>query len=257
MGWFEVVETEDRIITTNDFESNKKFCNNKVVNSKYTVLSFLPLILFAHLKRFMNFYFIIIGTLQLWDAVSPVNPITTWAPIFVIFAIAFLREGFDDYIQHKQDRITNERLYTIIRDGVEQEILSQDIYPGDIIMLKRNQESPCDLSLIYTTNIDNTCCIETANLDGETNLKERTALSISQNLGSHRLKETKIIIRCSPPNPELYKFDSKMYIGSIESSSTPINTNQLIQQGVYLRNVDYIYGVVCYTGKQTKLGLNS
>jgi phospholipid-translocating ATPase len=64
----------------------------------------------------MNLYFIIIGRLQLWSAVSPVNPITTWGPILFIFMIAFIREGIDDYHQHQMDNIINNIPYEVIRD---------------------------------------------------------------------------------------------------------------------------------------------
>ena len=257
MGIFDKPETSDRIISTNDFEHNKNYPNNKVVNSKYTVFTFLPLILWAHLKRFMNLYFIIIGTLQLWDAVTPVNPLTTWLPIVVIFAIAFVREGIDDFRQHQQDKITNERAYTIIRDGKKILIKSQDIYPGDILLLQRGEECPCDICLLYSSNLDGKCCIETANLDGETNLKERFAPKQTQQFREDQFSSIRVIIKCSPPNPRLYEFDSTLFINDTSSQGIGINEQQLIQHGVTLKNVNQIYGLVCYTGKQTKLGLNS
>jgi len=233
---------------------NQKYGNNQVINSKYTKWNFLPMILVTHLKRFMNLYFIIIGCLQLWDAVSPVNPWTTWGPIFVIFGIAFMREGIDDYIQHQQDRVTNEREYYVIRDRERVSIQSQEIFPGDIVVLNRNQEAPCDMALIFSSNHDGTCCIETANLDGETNLKERIAPKETQQYGTDGFLNANLKIECPPPNSDLYMFDSRLFINN---SPIPLSEVQLIQQGVFLRNVDLVYGVACYTGKRTKLGLNS
>ena len=257
MGFFDKPEVGERIISTNDFAHNKNLPNNKVVNSKYTILTFLPLILWAHLKRFMNLYFIIIGTLQLWDAVTPVNPLTTWLPIVIIYAIAFVREGIDDFRQHQQDKVTNERAYTIIRDGKRFATQSQDIYPGDILLLRRGEECPCDICLLYSTNHDGKCCIETANLDGETNLKERFAPKQTQQFREDEFTSTRIIIRCSPPDAHLYQFDSTLFINDMSSQGIGVNEQQLIQHGVTLKNVDMIFGLVCYTGKQTKLALNS
>lgn len=250
-------ETADRFICTNNPSHNTQYPNNKVVNSKYTVFTFLPKILWAHLRRFMNLYFIIIGVLQLWNAVTPVNPFTTWLPIILIFAVAFVREGIDDVQQHKQDKITNERLYSIIREKRQLTVQSQEIVPGDILILNRNAECPCDICLLYSSNPDGKCCIETANLDGETNLKERFALAQTQQLNTEGLRTSKIYIRCAPPNPDLYNFDSSIYIEDPESECYPVSEIQLVQQGVFLRNVECVYGIVCYTGLQTKLGLNA
>ena len=115
----EKVETEERLFSSKSYEENKKkYGDNKVVNSKYTIFSFLPLILITHLSRFMNLYFIIIGVLELFKYISPVNPLTTWVPIIVIFAITFIREGIDDYHHHLQDNEINSRQYKVIRNGI-------------------------------------------------------------------------------------------------------------------------------------------
>lgn len=258
MGCFgSKVETEDRFICTNNPEHNTKYPDNTVVNSKYTVFTFLPKILWAHLRRFMNMYFFIIAILQLWSAVTPVNPITTWAPIVIIFAVAFVREGYDDIQQHKHDKVTNERLYNIIRSEREKTIQSQYILPGDILILNRNMEAPCDICLLYSSNADGKCCVETANLDGETNLKEKITVKQTQEMGPEGLRTSKIYIRCAAPNADLNSFDSSLFVNNPDGECIPINSEQFIQQGVFLRNVDKIYGLVCYTGKQTKLGLNA
>jgi phospholipid-translocating ATPase len=86
----------------------------------------------------MNLYFFFIGSLQLWRDVAPVNPLKTWIPIIVIFAIAFLREGIDDFNLHIQDRELNDRLYRLIRDGREMELRSCDLQAGGIVRLTRN-----------------------------------------------------------------------------------------------------------------------
>ena len=42
---------------------------------------------------------------------------------------------------------------------------------GDIVRVNNNEEIPCDLVVISTSEPDGLCHIMTANLDGETNLK--------------------------------------------------------------------------------------
>ena len=42
---------------------------------------------------------------------------------------------------------------------------------GDIVRVDRNQQFPCDLVLLSSSNSTGKCFVMTANLDGETNLK--------------------------------------------------------------------------------------
>lgn len=57
--------------------------------------------------------------------------------------------------------------------GVWTETCWQDIIVGDLIKLKCDEIFPADLLLLHTASVDGVCFIETANLDGETNLKQR------------------------------------------------------------------------------------
>jgi phospholipid-translocating ATPase len=250
------VETEDRMVVTGNSLLMAKYGDNRVIHSKYTILTFIPLMLWQQLRRFMNLYFIIIACLQLWRDVSPVNPLTTWGPIIVIFAIAFVREGVDDFNQHRQDAVMNEREYACVRDGQEAQLKSWQLRAGDIVRLHRNAEAPADLALVHTSEQDGLCYIQTANLDGETNLKERRALAQTQALGKSGLSGQSVFIRCAAPNALLYSFESDLHIGDAGAPSIPMSEQQLIQAGTHLRNAQRILGVVCYNGGKTKLGMN-
>lgn len=66
----------------------------------------------------MNRYFLIIACLQLWPEITPVNPLTTWAPLVVIFGITAAKELVDDLGRAKEDREANSRQYNVVRGGM-------------------------------------------------------------------------------------------------------------------------------------------
>jgi P-type E1-E2 ATPase len=55
---------------------------------------------------------------------------------------------------------------------------------GDIIRLRKDGIIPADMLLLSTSHVDGICFIETANLDGETNLKQRRIyVDVSRSFG--------------------------------------------------------------------------
>lgn len=63
----------------------------------------------------MNRYFLVIACLQLVRDITPVNPLTTWLPLAVIFAVTAVKEAIDDVGRARADKIANSRVFTVLR----------------------------------------------------------------------------------------------------------------------------------------------
>lgn len=74
------------------------------------------------------------------------------------------------------DYAANNAEYRVLRNGEIKIVKSMVIQPGDILYLEKGEKAPIDAFILSTSFEDGTCFVDTAELDGETNLKRRTAL---------------------------------------------------------------------------------
>jgi len=101
--------------------------------------------------------------------------------------------------------------------------------------------------------------IETKGLDGETNLKAKQAHSetvkLADELPNVVRNFTGVNLECDLPNAELYKFQGTLTFA--DGSRIPLGNDQVLLKGSCLRNTEWVFGVVVYTGHQTKVMKNS
>jgi phospholipid-translocating ATPase len=109
--------TGPRTVYANAPARNAEFKPNVISNTKYTWWNFVPKNLWEQFARNTNRYFLLIAILQLNAQITPVNPLTTWAPLAVIFMITAVKEGLDDWGRRAQDKVANARMYTAVREG--------------------------------------------------------------------------------------------------------------------------------------------
>ncbi|GAU16252.1 hypothetical protein TSUD_298840 [Trifolium subterraneum] len=126
---------------------------------------------------------------------------------------------------------------------------------GDVIKVYKDEYFPSDLLLLSSSYGDGVCYVETMNLDGETNLKLKHALEVTNRLNDEKsLQKFRAMVKCEDPNENLYSF-----IGTLkyEGEEYPLSLQQILLRDSKLRNTEYIYGVVIFTGQDTKVMQNS
>ncbi|OQU81317.1 hypothetical protein SORBI_3006G040500 [Sorghum bicolor] len=247
-----------RFVYINDDSCRYSYRDNRISNTKHTLWNFLPKNLSEQFRRFMNQYFLLIACLQLWSRITPVSPATTWGPLIIMFIVSASKEAWDDYNRYLSDKKANERKIWLVKDGIHRQIKAQEIHVGDVVWLHENDEIPCDLVLIGTSDPQGICYVETAALDGETDLKTRIIPPISANLSVEQLGKVKGVVECPNPDNDIRRFDANMrlFLPIIDNEKCPLTINNTLLQSCYLRYTECACGVAVYTGNETKSGMS-
>ena len=118
-------------------------------------------------------------------------------------------QGYEDWLRYRTDQIANHQPCLVIRNGALAKIRTSDIEVislecknvfhlnlftanidldfhinlkdhftfsvvgqiGDVIKVEKDEDIPCDMVILSSSEEDGSCYITTVNMDGETNLK--------------------------------------------------------------------------------------
>jgi phospholipid-transporting ATPase len=241
--------------------SASNFATNSVSTSKY---SFIPLSihfivwknLFEQFHKAANLYFLLISALQLIPGISPTGQFTTLIPLTAVLLVTMAKDTYEDVKRHRSDAEVNGRATMVWRGGEWTRTAWRDVKVGEVIRVSSNEPFPADLILVWSPNPEGMCYIETANLDGETNLKIRKAVGGIYKIFT--MANPDVLsgqITCEAPNNRLYNFDGVYEkMGKLKVS---LSVDNVLLRGANLRNTKEAVGIVVFTGPETKLMKNS
>jgi len=109
MGWS--VSKEKRTIYLNGFTRPRTFPSSKLNNQKYTVVTFIPLLLYNEFKFFFNMFFLLIALSQFISFLKVGLLITYVAPLAFVLIVTMLKEAFDDFQRFQRDKELNLTKY--------------------------------------------------------------------------------------------------------------------------------------------------
>jgi len=280
---------------------DESFPGNKIKTTKYTRLNFVPVNLWEQLHKFGNVYFLCISVLM-WLGehttlfIGTIKSFSTIATLIPMMAISAAVALLDDKRRGEADKAANSQTaIRVSRTGEEETTKWEDIAVGDVLHVKDDQEFPADLVPLFCSGAEGTCYVSTANLDGETNLKLKSAMSTTQHVCAERLAaakaaknnqlpEKKSSIRSLPgkidvcemtlknslpellrkiemleveaPQASIHDFSGRAVFAS-GTDNEPLGAKQLLLRGTVLRNTGCCLGVVVYTGPQTRMVMNT
>ncbi|KAK1350955.1 aminophospholipid translocase [Hamiltosporidium tvaerminnensis] len=258
---------------------------NRIVTSKYTAYSFIPLNLYMQFTKYNNLFFLVTLILLIIPSISPFTPYTYLIALSIVLGVAMIKDGIEDYNRHQQDNEINEKPVFIIKYDISDEKLKifqenvEDLKYGDYVVVMENEEIPADIvllnSLIHSTEqkCKNYCFVQTCNIDGEVNLKKKFSLfeesmkKCTQIIyDSVNFTEREIYPSTCSCMIEMLKKIKSLDINDNRSINSDIGcyikteTDQIMQseknillRGSKLKNTKQIFGIVISVGNKTQL----
>uniref|UniRef100_A0A0K0EC82 Phospholipid-transporting ATPase n=2 Tax=Strongyloides stercoralis TaxID=6248 RepID=A0A0K0EC82_STRER len=239
------------------------YSNNKISTTKYPSLILFPIQNFLlQLKVYANIYFLFAATLNIIPFLEAYSGWKAFLPIGIIMIFKSIKDFFEDYRRRKNDRNVNKSLVYVFDESKRRfrKMEWKNVIVGDFVHLSINETIPADILLIRSSDVEGTVYVETSNLDGESNLKEKKVIkSCIEYCGEteHEFNPTflNISIFCSQPDKCLNKLNGKVLYSN--GKFDLINKDNVIYRGCQIKNTTFIEGIVLYTGKDTKALLNN
>ena len=100
-----------------DERSQKPYISNFIRSSRYTAYDFVPKQLLFQFSKLGNFYFLVMGILQMIPGLSTVGRWTTIVPLSIFVAFSMAKEGYDDYRRYQLDKSENRSETWVLNHG--------------------------------------------------------------------------------------------------------------------------------------------
>ena len=238
------------------------FCDNSIRTCQYTILTFFPLALLNQFKTAFNWFFLIYIIIACIPILSDKSVAAEVSPFIVVIIISLFKEAIEDYRKYINDKKSNNTPVLIYKQNRFYKDKCQSIKVGNIIKIYKDELIPADVLIVKSSLKSGLCYMQTSNLDGENALKPREAFNLTQD---NIFNKSKIInklfnyqkehffIEVLPPNKDIYNIEGTVFY---DKNKNYISIKNILLRGARLKNVDYVYGIVLYSGHDTKLMQN-
>ena len=190
-----------------------KHCSNKITTSRYTVLTWAPKSLLQQFRRAANVYFLVISVLS-FMTFSPKTPVSMVGTFAAVLVFTMLKEAFEDYKRHRADAAVNRTPTQRFSESMQafEDVKSDSIQVCDFVKVRENEALPADLILLSSSDEKGVAYLNTMNLDGETNLKEKFAHKHTKRLDLKQILSGGMRVECDTPDASLISWNCKMQL---------------------------------------------
>ncbi|KAF8936726.1 putative aminophospholipid-translocase [Dissophora ornata] len=240
-------------------KEKKQYPPNITRNTKYTIFSFFPVVLWEQFKFFLNSYFLLVALSQFVPALKIGYIVTYVAPLCFVLAVTISKEAVDDMKRYRRDQEANSKRYRMLTPSGFKTVPSSKIRVGDMIVVNKNQNVPADMVLLRTTEESGACFIRTDQLDGETDWKLRLAVPSCQALASDEsLLDLNASVFADSPHKDIHSFVGNFMMDGDGPGqhTTPLTVDNTLWTNTVVASGNAI-GFVIYTGKDTRAVMNT
>ena len=222
------------------------------------------------MKSLLNIIFLVTSIISCIKILSTKSISSAIIPFLMVIGIGLIMDLIEELKRYKNDLQTNNTISKVYKDNRFINIQWSEIKIGNLIKIKKDEIIPADLFVLCSSNKDGTFYLQTSNIDGESNLKQREILMDTQKIFyKNNTKEQnyleklfkvyndegeeKCYIEVDQPNKNIYDINGKIYF---DSKNIFFDINNTAIRGAILKNTQFIYGIVIYTGNETKIMKN-
>ena len=221
------------------------------------------------MKSLLNIIFLATSILSCIKILSTKSASSALIPFLMVIGIGLVMDLIEEIKRYRNDLQTNNTNTKVYKNGTFINKKWSDIKIGNMIKVKKDEIIPADLLVLCSSNKDSAFYLQTANLDGESNLKQRETLIDTQKIFyKNKIKEDNYLeklfkpykegeensyIEVEQPNKNIYEINGKIYF---DSKPIFFDVNNTAIRGAILKNTKFIYGIIIYTGNETKIMKN-
>ena len=243
------------------------FTDNKIFSIPF---SFKGYISFISKKIFTTPFNICIIIVCLYYLISFLLDMHNFGDLNTFFAVSFhllilfiniLSKTFEYISIYINDTKVNNQIAHIYDSNKKKFIDSKwkEIKVGHIIKIYKNEVVPADIILLESMDIKHQCYLDNSSLNGNFDMFKIKKASNDTQAPSMKImkfveyvKNIKGILKYEEPNSNMNSFKGRLKLENFPRASD-ISQENFVLRGSTLKNVRYIYGLVVYTGMETKI----
>ena len=223
------------------------------------------------MKSLLSIIFLVTSIISCIKIISTKSTSSALIPFLMVLGIGIVLDLIEELKRYKNDRLTNNTKTKVYSNKKFRNIVWSKINVGNLIKIKKDEMIPADLFVLCTSNKDGSFYLQTASLDGESNLKQREVLMDIQKIfykqkikdenklekifqGINDEGEENCYIEVEQPNKNIYEIYGNIVLNKNEKNHFEARNTAI--RGALLKNTNYIYGIVIYTGNDTKIMKN-
>jgi phospholipid-translocating ATPase len=122
--------------------------DNTIKNTKYNLLTFLPVFFFNQFKYFFNFYYLCLCLSQFVTELKIGFLFTYIGPLAFVLFLSLFNEIVDEVTKYLRDFEVNNEKYEIVEHGLLVDCRAGNLQVGDVVLLPEGKRAPADLVIL-------------------------------------------------------------------------------------------------------------